>query len=106
MAKLPLPVYLYTEVRPFCLKPNGIAIPPSVVGTLSGINFRSNNKRAVKGIVCIKRTVFNIVLYLFGHYQYRDKQEQPHQNFFLHFIGPLEIHRTKRCPILQDLCGK
>ena len=56
-------------------KPNDIATPPSVVGTLSGINFRSNNKRAIKGIVCIKRTVFNIVLYSFGYYQHRDEQE-------------------------------
>ena len=87
-------------------KLNDIAIPPSVVGTLSGINFRSNNKRAIKGIVCIKRTVFNIVLYSFGYYQHRDEQEQPHQNFSLHFIDTLKIHRPKRRPILQNLFRK
>ena len=87
-------------------KLNDIAILPSVVGTLSGINFRSNNKRAFRGNVCIKRIAFNIVLYSFGYYQHRDKQEQPHQNFSLQFIGLLKIHRIERRPILQDLCGK
>ena len=69
-------------------KLNGITPPPLMVGTLSGINFRSNNKRAIKGIVCIKRMAFNIVGYSFSDYQHRDKQEQPRQNLFFHFIDP------------------
>ena len=69
-------------------KLNDIAPPPPVVGTLSGINFRSNNKRTIKGIVCIKRTVFNIVGYSFSDYQHRDEQEQPHQNLSLHLLTP------------------